>query len=449
MADLCSSVARQERKRTADAPPAMNSSRGMLWIPRTARRASSSILTPHHPLTKTRIPGEACRMGSQQRTRNQSGGVVSRNRPPKWRYVYFLLAAFDLVTVSAGLYLNHRIMGIYLQSVEVNRVWAERVAAYSHLGELAGDVDAPGNDVFDTRDVKQESQRMENAVRAFDLDLQKQRDELDAELTASDAAPLVELLDAIAIAKTQMTQEAVRIFDYFREGRADLAGERMATMDHKYASLNAALLELRRAVGLIQQQNFTQQTAVAAGLQRYELGIGLSIVVMVLGATFYGHKIAKQMQSDADERERHVDALQAAETRIRSILDTAAEGIVTFDSEGRIEIFNRAAEQLFGRQAHDAVGLDIRTMIPATAEYVGTIGAPHVPTAGVPAEGSRVGLRQDGAQFPIEFSVSSANLDRTGTFTAIVRDISDRRKAEEALGLAAAAQEANRAKSRF
>src|SRR3954449_10462619 len=132
---------------------------------------------------------------------------ATRSRP-KWHYVYFLLAAFDLVTVSAGLYLNHRIMNIYLRSVEVNRVWAERVAAYSHLGELAGDVDAPGNDVFDTRNVQGESQRMENAVRAFDLDLQKQRDELDAELTASDAAPLVELLDAIAIAKTQMTQEA-------------------------------------------------------------------------------------------------------------------------------------------------------------------------------------------------------------------------------------------------
>src|SRR3954465_10116010 len=296
MADLCSSVARQDRKRTADAPPAMNSSRGVLWIPRTARRASSSILTPHHPLTKTRIPGEACRMGSQQRTRNQSGGAVSRNKPPKWYYVYFLLAAFDLVTVSAGLWLNHRIMGIYLQSVEVNRVWAERVAAYSHLGELAGDVDAPGNDVFGTRDVQQEFIKMRTAVNAFDRDLATQRRELQANLDRGEAAPLLALLDAISVAKTQMTEEATRIFDYFLEGRPDLAGERMATMDHKYASLNAALLELRRAVGTIQQKNFAEQTAAAASLQRYEYGIGLSIVLMVLGATFYGHKIARQMQ---------------------------------------------------------------------------------------------------------------------------------------------------------
>src|SRR3954465_11066381 len=219
-------------------------------------------------------------------TTSRTEGVaaaVHRTRPPKWRYVYFLLAAFDLVTVSAGLYLNHRIMGIYLQSVEVNRIWAGRVAAYSHLGELAGDVDAPGNDVFDTRDVRQEYSRMGAAVKAFDLDLAKQRQELQASLDGDSGAPLLALLDAIAVAKAQMTAEAARIFDYFLENRADLAGERMATMDHKYASLNAALLELRRAVGAIQQENFAKQTAAAAELQRFEYGIGLSIILMVLG----------------------------------------------------------------------------------------------------------------------------------------------------------------------
>ena len=373
-------------------------------------------------------------------------------KPPKWRYVYFLLAAFDLLTVSAGLYLNYRIMAIYVQSVEVNRVWAERVAAYSHLGELAGDVDAPGNDVFDTRDVRKEFVRMGAAVKAFDLDLQKQRQELQANLDRDAAAPLLALLDAIAVAKTQMTEEAARIFDYFLDSRADLAGERMATMDHKYASLNAALLELRRAVGAIQQKNFTEQTAAAAELQRYEYGIGLSIVLMVLGATFYGHKIARQMQSDADERERHFNALQAAEMRTRSILDTAAEGIVSFDEQGRIESFNRAAEHLFGEDSGQAVGRDIRSMIPAMAECLDASreASGDPPAGGLNAVGGeRIGLRRDGTQFPLEFSVSNVNLGRTGTFTAIVRDIGDRRRAEEALGIAAAAQAANRAKSQF
>jgi PAS domain S-box-containing protein len=392
-------------------------------------------------------------MSAETGTGTQHVGAGHRTKPPKWRYVYFLLAAFDLVTVSAGLYLNHQIMGIYLRSVEVNRIWAERVAAYSHLGELAGDVDAPGNDVFDTRDVRQEFVRMGSAVKAFDTDLQTQRQELQANLNSDDAAPLLALLDAVAVAKTQMTEEAVRIFDYFLAGHADLAGERMATMDHKYASLNAALLGLRQAVGAIQQKNFTEQTAAAAALQRYEYGIGLSIILMVAGATFYGHKLAQQMQSDAEERERHFNALQAAEVRTRSILDTAAEGIVSFDEQGRIESFNAAAERLFGLDPGEAVGRDVRSMIPAMAESLGANAAHRFsdsPAGSLNvAGGERVGVRRDGTQFPLEFSVSNVNLGRTRTFTAIVRDIGDRRRAEEALGVAAAAQAANRAKSQF
>jgi PAS domain S-box-containing protein len=386
-------------------------------------------------------------------SRAPGAGAAQRVKPPKWRYVYFLLAAFDLVTVSAGLYLNHRIMGIYLASVEVNRVWAERISAYSHLGELAGDVDAPGNDVFDTRDVGKEFIRMGAAVKAFDLDLEKQRRELRADLEPKVAVPLLALLDAITVAKAQMTEEAARIFDYFLKGRSDLAGERMATMDHKYASLNAALLELRRAVGAIQEDNFTKQTAAAAELQRYEYAIGLSIILMVLGATFYGHKIAQQMQSDADERERHFNALQEAEARTRSILNTAADGIVSFDQQGRIESFNRAAEHLFGQDSGQAVGLDIRSMIPAMAEYMdsGPDGEGHGSPTASPSivGGERLGLHRDGTEFPLELSVSKVNLGHARTFTAIVRDIGDRRRAEEALGVAAAAQAANRAKSQF
>src|SRR4029079_13879999 len=144
-------------------------------------------------------------MTGETTSRTEGVAAVQRTRPPKWRYVYFQLAAFDLVTVSAGLYLNHRIMGIYLQSVEVNRIGAERVSAYSHLGELAGDVDAPGNDVFDTRDVQQEFIKMRTAVNAFDRDLETQRRELQVNLDRAEAAPLLALLNAISVAKTQMT----------------------------------------------------------------------------------------------------------------------------------------------------------------------------------------------------------------------------------------------------
>jgi len=392
-------------------------------------------------------------MSAADHSRNQNAGGSQRVRASKWRYVYFLLAAFDLVTVSAGLYLNHRIMGIYTRSVEVNRIWTQRVAAYSHLGELAASVNAPGNDVFDNRKVEKEFVRMRVAERTFDLDLLQQRRELQANLEPKVADPLLALLDAIAAAKEEMTEEASRIFDYFRDGRPDLAGERMATMDHKYASLNAALLELEREVGRIQDQNFKAQTAAAAELQRYEYMIGLSIILMVLGATFYGHKLAQQMQSDNEERERHLGALKEAEARTRSILDTAADGIITFDLQGRIESFNKASDNLFGQGPGDGVGRDVRSIIPTLAELINPIwtgeGGAAPAAAASTLSGEGVGRRRDGTEFPLEYSVSKIDLGSGRLFTGIVRDISDRRKTEDALREAAAAQAANRAKSQF
>lgn len=129
-----------------------------------ARAQASSGVAAHvwRGVLRTGMPAEGV-MSAGPRTRNQHALAAPRVKPPKLLYIYFLLAAFDLVTVSAGLYLNHRIMGIYLRSVEVNRVWADRISAYSHLGELAGAVNAPGNDVFNTRQVEQELARMENA----------------------------------------------------------------------------------------------------------------------------------------------------------------------------------------------------------------------------------------------------------------------------------------------
>ena len=96
--------------------------------------------------------------------------MVARSpaKPPKWHYLYFVLAALDLIAVSAGLYLSHSIMRIYVQSVEANQTWAERVSAYSNLGELAAAVNAPGNDVFDSREVDIESSRMQAAREIFD-----------------------------------------------------------------------------------------------------------------------------------------------------------------------------------------------------------------------------------------------------------------------------------------
>ena len=312
---------------------------------------------------------------------------ASRLRGP---LVYYLLAAFDVFTVSASLYLNHRIMQIYVRSVQANQEWAQRMSDYRDLGEVAAAVNAPGNDVFDTADVSTQAVRMQRARVAFQQRLQALRGDL-GQVPPPEAQALRARMDEIERAMDEMTAEAGLIFSFFAAGQRAEAGQRMATMDRRYARVLATLRELGAAVSAIQQRQFARQTAAAATLQRFEYLIAALILLMVGAATVYGRKISSQGARDARERAAYVEGLQAAEESLRkahahlekrvqertralreseAALRRAAEEwqrtfeaidspVMILDREARAVRLNPAAAALAGRAPDDATGLDV------------------------------------------------------------------------------------------
>ena len=127
--------------------------------------------------------------------------------------------------------------------------------------------------------------------------------------------------------------------------------------------------------------------------------------------------------------------LQASRDRLASVLETAAEAIVTIDSRGTIDTFNPAAERMFGYRADEAVGQNVNILMPEPyrSEHDGHIerylrtGETRIIGIGREA----VGRRKDGSTLPIEIAVSE--IDHLHRFTGIIRDISERKRAEQAL----------------
>src|SRR5471032_1874997 len=74
-----------------------------------------------------------------------------------------------------------------------------------------------------------------------------------------------------------------------------------------------------------------------------------------------------QQKAAANEvqKSRHMDALRDSEERLRAILETAVEGIITIDERGSIESFNPSAEKIFGYTASEALGKNIKLLMPA------------------------------------------------------------------------------------
>ncbi|HWL40055.1 MAG TPA: hypothetical protein VNO75_07435, partial [Gemmatimonadaceae bacterium] len=117
---------------------------------------------------------------------------------------YFLLAAFSLSTVAASMYLGARIVNVYTASVGVNQDWANRSMRYRSIAALAARVNAPGNDVFLSRDIPREEARLDSALRSFNLAKHEARIEL-AGLKQRDM--LAEDFDRLDAAMASMVSE--------------------------------------------------------------------------------------------------------------------------------------------------------------------------------------------------------------------------------------------------
>ncbi len=132
--------------------------------------------------------------------------------------------------------------------------------------------------------------------------------------------------------------------------------------------------------------------------------------------------------------------LRDSERRVRAILDTAADGIITIDERGIVESFNPAAEEMFGYTAEEIRGQNLNILMPSPyreehnsyiANYLRS-GRKKIICIGREV----VGRRKDGSTFPIDLAVSEVGLDKRRMFTGIMRDISERKRAEQDLRLA-------------
>ena len=126
-----------------------------------------------------------------------------------------------------------------------------------------------------------------------------------------------------------------------------------------------------------------------------------------------------------------------------AILEGALDCIITADHRGRIVDFNPAAERTFGYRRDDVVGRELAEIVvpPSLREAHRQGFAHHLATGETRVLGKRVeltGVRSDGSEFPIELTITSISLDGRPFFTGFIRDITDRRRAEEELRRGAA-----------
>ena len=143
-------------------------------------------------------------------------------------------------------------------------------------------------------------------------------------------------------------------------------------------------------------------------------------------------QVALERQQDA---QRH---LQESDQRLQSIIGSAMDAIITIDDEQKIVLFNSAAEKIFRCAAADAIGTSLNRFLPeryrvSHSDFVKRFGAAGVTMRRMGGELVLSGLRADGEEFPIDASISHVTVGGRKFYTVILRDVTARQKAAEAL----------------
>ncbi len=137
------------------------------------------------------------------------------------------------------------------------------------------------------------------------------------------------------------------------------------------------------------------------------------------------------------QRKKSAAALQDQEARLRAILETAVEGIITINERGLIESVNRAAERLFGYKERELIGKNVSVLMPSPhherhdAYLKSYRKTGHAKIIGIGREVS--GRRKNGTLFPMDLAVSEVKLMGRRIFTGFIRDITQRKESEKAL----------------
>ncbi len=145
----------------------------------------------------------------------------------------------------------------------------------------------------------------------------------------------------------------------------------------------------------------------------------------------------EQLLAKIAERGWAEEALRESEERFRAVVETANDAIITIDSRGKIVAWNNGAQVMFGYSIDEINGQSLTPILPERYRAGHQSGLRRVVSGGekkvIGTTVELTGLRKEGSEFPLELSLAAWKSGEELFFTAIIRDITGRVQAEEAL----------------
>lgn len=240
-----------------------------------------------------------------------------RKRNPRsrhqWHVLYYVLAVFNILTVSYSAYVNHLVHAAFNQSVEEGQLWHARFEGVNELHVLAGRIKAPIDEVFASGDVDVARDKMQRAHEDFQAALSDRLGNLREETEHMDVP---ELFDSVSKARNSMeaaTDHSRGLLTEYGKVPLKKSVAVKGLIDAEILTFNAAITGISLEIGRIQMKSFQQQLDLSDKLRTNQYFLIILIAVMLIMAVFYGRRITERMDRDAEQLDSaHMQLVESA-----------------------------------------------------------------------------------------------------------------------------------------
>jgi PAS domain S-box-containing protein len=308
-----------------------------------------------------------------------------------------------------------------------------------HIDTLASawrDLNRPGNDVLENYELEEQRAAFNSYKQSYDaIQVAVQQRVQDDNTLAPIIAGLQPIRDTLVDFAEQIfdlsgQREALRL----AQAQAELISEKetaaataMARMDQTFQNgldviLQAGTIVVGHEMGLegLQREVF----------RRHYIMLLVTLLVSALSLELIRHSM------------RQREALRDGAARISTIVNNIVDGIVTVDADGAIESINQSAERMFGYGASEVLGKKFIVLLEEFCrntylDQLRDVSGDHVTHSFLTDECEGLGQRQDGSTFPIELAINQVKVKGRRLLIHIVRDVTERKQADQKLRLAA------------
>jgi signal transduction histidine kinase len=241
-----------------------------------------------------------------------------QNSWPRVQFVYFLIAAFNLVAIFCGLYLSHKVIGVYQANIEESSYFDRNLASSWTISDSAADAQSAYVKVLSTKAPGNAATTFKSKTYEFRQEINRLRAQLPQHVDEKPAKRALALLRQLDAGMTEIEKHADGISALVLAG--DTAGAQTAVtrIVERYDSLRFIIKDLNQLIGRLKLKAANDANATITKLRNYEFYIGVLMALVICAVAGYGQFMGRLLKRKFTELEKtHSDLAGAHEQALQ------------------------------------------------------------------------------------------------------------------------------------